>query len=50
MVNKKYDYLLVGAGLFNAVIANEMMKKGKKCHLCKFLVKFCFKIVANVLV
>lgn len=31
MVNKKYDYLLVGAGLFNAVIANEMMKKGKKC-------------------
>ncbi|HBL34744.1 MAG TPA: UDP-galactopyranose mutase [Porphyromonadaceae bacterium] len=27
----KYDYLLVGAGLFNAVIANESAKTGKKC-------------------
>lgn len=26
-----YDYLLVGAGLYNAVIANEAAKKGKKC-------------------
>lgn len=26
-----YDYLLVGAGLFNAVFANEARKKGKHC-------------------
>ena len=28
---KKYDYLIVGAGLFGAVFAYEMNKKGKKC-------------------
>ncbi len=27
----KYDYLIVGAGLFGAVFACEMTKKGKKC-------------------
>jgi len=27
----KYDYLLVGAGLFSAVIANKMTETGKKC-------------------
>lgn len=27
----KYDYLVVGAGLFGAVFANEMKKAGKKC-------------------
>lgn len=27
----KYDYLIVGAGLFGAVFAHEMTKKGKKC-------------------
>ena len=27
----KYDYLVVGAGLFGAVFAYEMNKKGKKC-------------------
>ena len=27
----KYDYLIVGAGLFGAVFANEATKKGKKC-------------------
>ena len=27
----KYDYLIVGAGLFGAVFAYEMTKKGKKC-------------------
>jgi UDP-galactopyranose mutase len=27
----KYDYLLVGAGLFSAVVAHEMTKRGKKC-------------------
>ena len=28
---KKYDYLIVGAGLFGSVFAHEMTKKGKKC-------------------
>ncbi len=28
---KKYDYLVVGAGLFGAVFAHEMKKKGKTC-------------------
>ena len=27
----KYDYLIVGAGLFGSVFAHEAMKKGKKC-------------------
>ena len=27
----KYDYLIVGAGLFGTVFAHEMTKKGKKC-------------------
>ena len=32
MVNiMKYDYLIVGAGLFGAVFAHEMNKIGKKC-------------------
>ena len=29
----KYDYLIVGAGLFGAVFANEMSKHGKKCKV-----------------
>ena len=29
----KYDYLIVGAGLFGAVFAYEATKKGKKCHV-----------------
>ena len=28
---KKYDYLVVGAGLFGSTFAYEMTKKGKKC-------------------
>ena len=28
---KKYDYLIVGAGLFGAVFAHEATKKGKTC-------------------
>lgn len=28
---KKYDYLIVGTGLFGAVFAYEMTKRGKKC-------------------
>ena len=27
----KYDYLIVGAGLFGAVVAHEAVKRGKKC-------------------
>ena len=27
----KYDYLIVGAGLFGSVFAHEMTKRGKKC-------------------
>lgn len=27
----EYDYLIVGAGLYGAVVANEMTKRGKKC-------------------
>ncbi len=27
----KYDYLIVGAGLYGAVVAHELTKKGKKC-------------------
>ena len=30
-MSAKYDYLFVGAGLFNATIACEAIKKGKKC-------------------
>lgn len=26
-----YDYLIVGAGLYGSVVANELKKKGKKC-------------------
>lgn len=28
---EKYDYLIVGAGLYGATFANEMTKRGKKC-------------------
>ena len=28
---KKYDYLIVGAGLFGAVFAHEAKKAGKNC-------------------
>ena len=27
----KYDYLIVGAGLFGSIFAHEMTEKGKKC-------------------
>ncbi|MBR1441707.1 MAG: UDP-galactopyranose mutase [Lachnospiraceae bacterium] len=30
---ERYDYLIVGAGLFGAVFAYEMKKKGKKCYV-----------------
>ncbi|MFV0530119.1 MAG: UDP-galactopyranose mutase [Flavobacteriales bacterium] len=31
MVSNKYDYLIVGSGLFGSVFAYEMKKKGKNC-------------------
>lgn len=31
MENIKYDYLIVGAGLFGSVFAHEATKRGKKC-------------------
>ncbi len=31
MVDKKYDYLIVGAGLYGAVAAHELKKKGMEC-------------------
>ena len=27
----KYDYLIVGAGLYGAVFAREMTRRGKRC-------------------
>lgn len=30
-MNKKYDFLIVGAGLFGAVFAHEAAKRGKRC-------------------
>ncbi|MBQ4312739.1 MAG: UDP-galactopyranose mutase [Clostridia bacterium] len=30
-MNKHYDYLIVGAGLFGSVFAHEAMKRGKSC-------------------
>ena len=30
-MKKKYDYLIVGAGIFGSVCAYELSKKGKKC-------------------
>lgn len=30
-IKKKYDYLVVGAGLFGSVFAHEAVKKGKAC-------------------
>lgn len=31
MTNKKYDYLIVGSGLFGAIFAYEANRQGKKC-------------------
>src|SRR5918997_51282 len=30
-IDKEYDYLIVGSGLFGAVYAHESKKRGKKC-------------------
>ncbi|MDU5261357.1 MAG: NAD(P)-binding protein, partial [Clostridium celatum] len=30
-MNKKYDFLIVGAGLYGAVFAHEAKMRGKKC-------------------
>ncbi len=31
MLEKKYDYLIVGSGLFGSIFAHEANKRGKKC-------------------
>ncbi len=31
MIEKKYDFLIVGAGLFGSVFAHEMTKRNKRC-------------------
>ena len=31
MKTPKYDYLIVGAGIYGSVCANELTKKGKSC-------------------
>ena len=30
-IEMQYDYLIVGAGLYGAVFAHELNKRGKKC-------------------
>lgn len=40
----KYDYLIVGAGLFGAVFAYEATKKGKKC----LVIDKCDHIAGNI--
>ncbi len=30
-MEKEYDYLIVGAGLYGAIFAHEATKRGKKC-------------------
>ena len=32
-MSKKYDYLIVGSGLFGSVFAHEASKRGKKCFV-----------------
>jgi len=32
-MSKKYDFLIVGAGLYGSVFAYEATKRGKKCHV-----------------
>ena len=31
MKKREYDYLIVGAGLYGSVVANELKKRDKKC-------------------
>lgn len=49
-----YDFLLIGAGLFNAVIANEAHKKGKTCLVVEkrpFIGGNCYtEIIENIVV
>ena len=32
-MSKKYDYIIVGAGLYGSIFGYEMNKKGKKCFI-----------------
>lgn len=40
--NMKYDYLIVGAGLFGAVFAREMTDQGKKCLVIEIILQATF--------
>ena len=35
----KYDYLIIGSGLFGSVFAHEMTKAGKSCLVLEGCVK-----------
>ena len=39
--NMKYDYLIVGAGLFGAVFAREITDQGKKCLVIEKKRSYC---------
>ena len=46
---KQYDYLIVGAGLFGAVFAQQATKAGKSCLVIFFIDKFsCYIYTENV--
>lgn len=42
---KKYDFLIVGSGLFGAVFAHEMHKIGKKCLIIEKREQWLFDIL-----
>ncbi len=39
-----YNYLIVGAGLFSSVFANQMIEKGKKY----LVINICSHVVGNI--
>ena len=45
----KYDYLIVGSGLFGAIFANEAKKRGKRAFFCLTFHKVIFSFVRTSL-
>ena len=43
----KYDYLIIGSGLFGSVFAHEMTKAGKSCRECKIVCvnRYCMNLL-----